>query len=159
MNIKLICVGSIKETFYRDAINEYLKRMTPFANIQILEVQEYRLPHKPSNAQIEDGLAKEAEAMMKHIHALDKVIVLDRLGKMVTSEDLSIELEKDMTMGRSTFAYIIGSSYGLSEIIQKRANELMSLSHMTFPHQLVRLILLEQLYRAFKIMNHETYHK
>ena len=159
MKITLLGVGTIKEKHFQLAIQEYVKRLAPYADIKIIEIEEYRLPEKPSLAQIEYGLVQEGKALLRHIDPSAHVTVLDLAGEMVTSVELSKRLERLMVSGHSVFSFIIGSSYGLSEEIKKRADARVSLSNMTFPHQLVRVLVLEQLYRAFKIMRNETYHK
>ncbi len=159
MKLKIIAVGKLKEPFYQAAVAEYKKRLGAYSEIELVEIDEYRLGDKPSRSQIEQGLEAEAADMLKHIDADDYLIVLDRLGRAYTSEGWAARLDEMMTRGKSSFAFLIGSSYGLAESIKLKAHEKITLSELTFPHQLVRVIWLEQLYRSFKILNHETYHK
>jgi 23S rRNA (pseudouridine1915-N3)-methyltransferase len=159
MTIKLIAVGKLKEAFYQAAVAEYKKRLSAYADLDVIEIDECRLPDKPSPAQIEHGLAIEAEAMRKHVTTSDYCIALDREGRGYDSEEFAAHLDELMTRGKSGFVFLIGSSYGIAESIKKQTHEKITLSKLTFPHQLVRVIWLEQLYRAFKILNNETYHK
>ncbi|MFA5236034.1 MAG: 23S rRNA (pseudouridine(1915)-N(3))-methyltransferase RlmH [Bacilli bacterium] len=159
MTIKIIAVGKMKEPFYQAAITEYRKRLGTYADIEIVEIEESRLPDKPTRAQIERGLKSEAADMLKHVGPSDYLVVLDREGRAYSSEAWAARLDEMMTRGKSSFAFLIGSSYGLDDSLKQSAHEKITLSALTFPHQLVRVIWLEQLYRAFKILNHETYHK
>mgnify|MGYP004489098035 FL=1 len=143
--IKIICVGKIKEKFYRDAIAEYLKRLSKYHKIVIEELPD-------SNKQ------KEEKLLLKKINQKDYNIILDIDGKMLNSIELSNHLDKTFQIN-SNITFIIGGSDGLTENVKKTANLKLSFSKMTFPHQLFRVILLEQIYRSFKIINNETYHK
>lgn len=159
MNIDIICVGSIKEKYYIDAIKEYSKRLISYTDINIIEVDEYKLPNNPSNAQINDGLEKEREIIESKIKDRSYIIALAIEGKQISSEDLSKKIQDINIEGYSNITFLIGSSYGMSQKLKNRANLKLSFSKMTFPHQLIRVVLTEQIYRAFKIMRNEPYHK
>lgn len=159
MKMRLICVGKLKEQYFTLAVNEYVKRLTPYAEIEIVEIAESRLNDHPNPAQIRQGLQQEGLQILKRIKEDEYVIALDLDGESYTSPTLANHIDELMTKGHSTITSIIGSSYGLSDIVKARSNEKITLSRLTFPHQLVRVIWLEQLYRAFKILRHETYHK
>ena len=149
--IKIITVGKIKEKYYTDAVNEYLKRLSKYTKINLIEV-------KDEDFDISKTLLKEKESIMKYIDDKDYVITLEIEGNELDSVSLSKKLE-DIQNNNSNIAFIIGGSYGLHEDIKKRSNYKLSFSRLTFPHQLFRVILLEQLYRSFKISNNESYHK
>lgn len=159
MNIDIICVGNIKEKYYIDAIKEYSKRLISYTDINIIEVDEYKLPNNPSNAQINDGLEKEREIIESKIKDRSYIIALAIEGKQISSEDLSKKIQDITIEGYSNITFLIGSSYGMSQKLKNRANLKLSFSKMTFPHQLIRVVLTEQIYRAFKIMRNEPYHK
>lgn len=146
--IKLICVGKIKEKFYKDALEEYLKRLAKYTKLQIIEVSDFS----------ENALVKESELILKHINKDDYIITLEIEGKIIDSVELSQMIEKQMIYGKN-ITFIIGGSYGLDNKIKEMSHYHLSFSKLTFPHQLFRVILLEQIYRSFKIMNNETYHK
>ena len=149
--IKIITVGKIKEKYYTDAVNEYLKRLSKYTKINLIEV-------KDEDFDISKTLSKEKESIMKYIDDKDYVITLEIEGNELDSVSLSKKLE-DIQNNNSNITFIIGGSYGLHEDIKKRSNYKLSFSRLTFPHQLFRVILLEQLYRSFKISNNESYHK
>lgn len=159
MNIDIICVGSIKEKYYIDAIKEYSKRLVSYADINIIEVDEYKIPNNPSNAQINEGLEKERQIIESKIKDRSYIIALVIEGKQLSSEDLSKKIQDITIEGYSNITFLIGSSYGMSQKLKNRANLKLSFSKMTFPHQLIRVVLTEQIYRAFKIMRNEPYHK
>ena len=144
--IKILCVGKIKEKFFREAIDEYKKRLSKYTKLEIIEVAD------------NESIDKEKELLLKHINEKDYIITLEIEGKELTSPELSKKLE-DIFMINSNITFIIGSSNGLHDDIKKLSNFKLSFSKMTFPHQLFRIILLEQIYRAFKISNNESYHK
>lgn len=150
--IKIICVGKIKEKYLKEAIEEYTKRIKKYTNIEIIEL--------PDEAyQDEKKVIKtEKDNILKHINKKDYIITLEIKGKEYTSIEFAERLDK-ISIEYSNIIFIIGGSLGLSEKVSEIANELISFSHMTFPHQLFRVILLEQIYRAYKINNNETYHK
>ena len=150
--IKIICVGNIKEEFFRDAIEEYKKRLTRYTKIEIIEVKDI------SYDDIDKSINLEGIEILKHIDSKDYVITLEIEGKQLSSEEFAQKLESIQTINPN-ITFVIGGSYGLSNSIKERSNYKLSFSKMTFPHQLFRVILLEQIYRAFKINNNETYHK
>lgn len=143
--IKLICVGKIKEKYLTDGINDYLKRINKYHKVQIIEVEDSTIDN-------------EEVKISKYIDNKDFVITLEIEGNMLSSVELANKLDKTF-ITNSNITFIIGGSYGLSDNIKKRSNYKLSFSNMTFPHGLFRLIFLEQLYRCFKILNNETYHK
>lgn len=159
MQIKLIVVGKLKERYWREAADEYLKRLSPFAKIDILEVAEERLPDNPSGQEILQCLKKEGERIEKQCASSQLMIPLAIRGKQLTSEEFAAQIEKFSLEGKNQLAFIIGGSYGLSDGIVDRGAFSLSFSPMTFPHQMMRVILLEQLYRAFSIINGGKYHK
>lgn len=159
MNIDIISVGSIKEKYFVDAINEYLKRMKPYANVRVTEISEHKLPNNPSESQIQIGIEKEKEDILSKISDRAFICSLCIEGKQLDSESLSSEIEKIGINGYSDITFIIGGSYGLSNEIKQKSHLKLSFSKMTFPHQLMRVILLEQVYRAYRIMRNEPYHK
>ena len=148
--IKIICLGSIKEEFFKEAIKEYQKRLSKYTKLQIIELKDESDKNNP--------LQKEKENIIKHINDKDNVIILDIKGKEVTSEEFAYFINNELT-NYSNMTFIIGSSNGLDEEIKKLTTKKISFSHLTFPHQLFRIILLEQIYRGFKILNNEKYHK
>lgn len=150
--IKIICVGKIKEKFFRDAIDEYLKRLSKYTKIEIIECKDYSLNN------IEEEKEAEKNEIEKHILDKDYVVSLDIKGNTLSSEEFADKIDKTL-INNSNIDFIIGGSNGLHESIKNRSNYLLSFSKMTFPHQLFRVILLEQIYRGFKIINNESYHK
>ncbi len=155
LEVRLVCVGKLKESYWREAVAEYEKRLRPFCRFQILELPESRLPENPSPAQVSQGLEREGAAILEK--AAGHVISLCIEGKETDSPGLARKLEAAMqSPGAVTF--VIGSSYGLSEEV-KRAGERISMSPMTFPHQLARVMLCEQIYRGFQILGGTKYHK
>ena len=159
MKINVYCVGKLKESYWRDAIAEYKKRLEGFAKIELIEVNDYPTPEKASLAQEEEIKDKEGRKMLEKIKPGDFVVALDLNQKEYTSEEFSIQMEKWLVAGRSSLSFLIGGSLGLSDECKKRADVSVSFGKMTFPHQLARVMLLEQIYRAFKIARHEPYHK
>lgn len=149
--IKIICVGKIKEKFYRDAIEEYKKRLLKYTKLQIIEVPDSSIDN------IDLAIEQERISIEKHINEKDYLIALDIHGKEFSSVELSKNID-NILLKNSTICFIIGGSYGISEKIKTKCN-LISFSKLTFPHQLFRVILLEQIYRSFKIINNESYHK
>lgn len=150
--IKIIAIGSIKEKYLKDAIAEYLKRLQKYTSLEIIELKD------ESFDDIDKTLNKEAEKIKKHISEKDYIITLEIEGKQLDSVEFSKKLE-NIQLETSNITFIIGGSYGLSTEIKEMSNYHLSISKMTFPHQLFRVILLEQIYRAFKIKNNESYHK
>ena len=159
MNISIISVGKLKEKYLKSGIEEYTKRLGSYTKINEIEVADEKAPEQLSDADMEIVKKKEAERILAKISPDAYVIALAIDGKMKTSEQLAKDIESLMTYGRSKIVFVIGGSLGLHEEVLKRADEKLSFSKMTFPHQLMRLILVEQVYRAFRIMKGEPYHK
>lgn len=157
--ITVLCVGKMKEKFYIQAAEEYVKRLTRFCKIEIVELQEERLPESPSPAQVDAALAREAEAIRGKLPASALVVAMCVEGKLLSSEELSDFLERRAAQGTSHVVFVIGGSFGLHPSIKERAELRLSMSPMTFPHHLARVMLLEQLYRSFKIDEGSSYHK
>lgn len=158
LKINIICVGKIKEKFFRDAINEYSKRLSRFCICNIIEVPDERIPDN-LNIHIEELIkSKEGSKIISNVKSSSYTIALDLKGKQYDSIEFSKKIE-NLSICNSTVNFIIGGSLGLSDEVLKNSNELICFSRMTFPHQLIRIFLLEQIYRAFKISNNETYHK
>ncbi|WP_214482828.1 23S rRNA (pseudouridine(1915)-N(3))-methyltransferase RlmH [Bacillus sp. SM2101] len=159
MNISIISIGKLKEKYLKQGIQEYLKRLTPYAKVNIIELPDEKAPEALSGQQMEQIKQKEGERILAKISEDTHVIALAIEGKMKTSEQLAKDLDHLATYGKSKVAFVIGGSLGLSNEVMQRSNESLSFSKMTFPHQLMRLILLEQVYRAFRINRGEPYHK
>ena len=158
MNVKIITIGSIKENYIKDGIAEFKKRIKPYANLEEIELKETLITDE-SSSNIEKALDDEAVKILSKINNRDYVIALDVKGRQYDSEEFSKKLEELKIDGYNDFVYIIGSSYGLSEKIKNRADLKLSFSKFTFPHQLMKLILFEQIYRWIKISKNEPYHK
>ena len=158
MRVKLYCIGKIKEQYLKDGINEYLKRISAYSNIEIIEVTDSKVKDNPNSSDIEKAKNEEGERVLKLLKN-DYLIGLDLNKKEQTSEEFAEFLRSKLVEGGSNISFVIGGSYGLSDALKKRCNTSISLSKLTFLHQMTRLILLEQIYRAFKILNNETYHK
>lgn len=148
--IKIICLGSIKENYLKEAIKEYTKRLSKYTKLEIIELKDEKDTSNP--------LKKEKEKIFKHITDKDNIVILDINGKQLTSEEFSEFINKEL-LNNSNITFIIGSSTGLDNEIKELSNKRISFSKLTFPHQLFRVILLEQIYRSFKILNNESYHK
>ncbi len=159
MKITIITVGKVKESYFRGAIEEYSKRLSKYCKLDIVEVADEKTPDKASETEEEQIKAKEAERIMKHIREDAYVIALAIEGKQLDSVELSNKIETLGIQGKSHIQFVIGGSLGLHPSVLSRADDKLSFSKMTFPHQLMRVILLEQIYRAYRIMNHEPYHK
>jgi len=159
MKIKIICLGKLKEKYLKDAISEYSKRLSRFCNLEITELADEKIPDNASEAQELKILETEGEKIKKYISDDDYVISLCVEGKQLSSEALAAKIADVTLSGKSTLSFIIGGSLGLDSCIKKRSNLCLSFSLMTFPHQLMRVILAEQIYRAFKINSNEKYHK
>lgn len=159
MNISIITVGKLKEKYLKQGIDEYLKRLTAYAKVKIIEVPDEKAPEILSETEMEQVKDKEGERILAKIHPDTHVIALAIQGKMKTSEELADTIDKLGTYGKSKIAFVIGGSLGLSKAVMDRSNESLSFSKMTFPHQLMRLVLVEQVYRAFRINRGEPYHK
>ena len=158
MNIKIYCIGKIKEQYLKDGIAEYLKRLSPYAKTEIIEVMDSKVKDNPNDFDITKAKNEEGDRVLKLIKN-DYLIGLDLNKKEFTSEEFANFIEQKFVEGGSSISFVIGGSYGLSENLKKRCNSSISLSKLTYLHQMTRLILLEQIYRAFKILNNETYHK
>jgi len=157
--ITLIAVGKLKEEFYTSAVSEYKKRMQAYCSFKLLELPEYRLPDNPSPAQISAGLEKEAEQILAKIPKGAWFCVLTPEGKLLSSESLAEKLSSVKASGKSSACFLIGSSFGISQRIKDKADLKLSMSPMTFPHHLARVMVLEQLYRAEAIQAGSKYHK
>ena len=159
MTIRILCVGKIKEAFYRDAIAELMKRMGRYATTEIIEVAEEKAPEGLSQAEKEQILANEGERLLGKTDERDHIIALCIEGKKLTSEAFAAHIRTAMLAGKSRIVFIIGGSFGLHPSVKRRADMLLSFSDMTFPHQLFRVMLAEQIYRALKKKKREPYHK
>lgn len=159
MNIAIVSVGKLKEKYLKMGIEEYTKRLGSYAKIDLIEVPDEKAPENLSDADMEIVKKKEGERILAKIGPDTYVIALAIEGKMKSSEQLADDLQSLMTYGRSKIAFIIGGSLGLHEDVMKRSDEKLSFSKMTLPHQLMKLVLVEQVYRAFRIIKGEPYHK
>ncbi|MDD3304004.1 MAG: 23S rRNA (pseudouridine(1915)-N(3))-methyltransferase RlmH [Clostridia bacterium] len=160
MNIKILCVGKVKEKSLQDLIKEYEKRLSKYSKLEIIELEDEKVPQVLSEADIQIIKAKEATKIEEKINKIGKcsVIFLDLNGKQYTSEEFSNKISTMCTYGTSTLVFVIGGSLGFGDKLLRLSNDRISFSKMTFPHQLFRVFLLEQIFRAFKIQNNETYH-
>ena len=156
MKIKIIALGKIKEKFLKDGIDEFLKRLTPYASVEIIELSPIEI--KDENL-TQKALEQEAEKILSNIKSDSYVITLEILGKQLSSEDFANKINEITVSGISDLVFVIGSSCGIAPSVSQRANFKLSISKMTFLHQFARLLLVEQIYRAFKILKGETYHK
>ena len=159
MKITVICVGKVKEKFYREAITEFSKRLSGYCRLEIIEVADEKTPDSAGEALEEQIKKKEASRILKYIKEDAFLFTLEIQGKQYDSVELSERLEKLMTMGKSHIQFVIGGSIGLGKEVLKRSDYALSFSKMTFPHQLMRVILLEQIYRSYRIISGEPYHK
>lgn len=159
MHISFVTVGKLKEKYLKQGIEEYLKRLSSYAKIEVIEVADEKAPEELSATEMEQVKQKEGERILSKINTDTFVIALAIQGKQKSSEELAQMLDKLGTYGKSKIAFIIGGSLGLSDEVLQRADEKLSFSKMTFPHQLMRLILAEQVYRAYRINRGEPYHK
>lgn len=159
MNITIYCVGKIKEKYFTDAIKEYSKRLSRYAKLSIVEVADEPTPDNASPAQEDQIREKEGKRLLSKIGTNDYCIALAINGTKFSSESFAKKIDQLGLSGKSSIGFVIGGSLGLSDEVLSRANEKMSFSDMTFPHQLMRVILLEQTYRAFRILRNEPYHK
>lgn len=159
MKITVLCVGKIKEKFYKDAILEYSKRLSRYCKLEIIEVADEKTPDQASDIEVKQIKEKEGERLRKNIKDDGYVICLCIDGKQLDSEEFATKMERLGIDGCSHIYLVIGGSLGLADDVIKMADFKLSFSKMTFPHQLMRVILLEQVYRGYRIMNHEPYHK
>ena len=157
LNINIVCVGKIKENYLKDAIAEYSKRLTKYCNLNIIEIPDEKLPNKMYDNLLNETKEKECKKILDAIKKDSYVCVLDLKGKEYTSEEFSRKID-NVSLINSTITFVIGGTLGLNDEIRNLANEKVCFSKMTFPHQLIRLFLVEQIYRAFKISKNETYH-
>ena len=158
-SVTLLTVGKLKETFYRQACDEYVKRLGAFCKLNVIELPEERLPQNPSQAQIDAALEKEAAAVRAKLPAGAVLAALCVEGKLLSSEDLASQMARWAGSGKSSVVFLIGSSFGLSPTLKAQADLRLSMSPMTFPHHLARVMVLEQIYRSFQINAGSPYHK
>lgn len=159
MNIKIVCVGKLKEKYFKDGIAEYVKRMSRFAKVKIVQVPDEKAPEKLSPAEMEQVKEIEGKRILDKIKDKEYVYVTAIKGKERTSEAFAKELSNLITYGHSDITFVIGGSLGTSDAVNKRADDLISFGKFTMPHQLMRLVLIEQIYRAFMINSGSPYHK
>ena len=157
--VQLLCVGKMKEKFYIEGAAEYVKRLGAYCKLTVTELPEERLPENPSPAQIEGALEKEGNAILAKIPKGSKVVALCVEGKTMSSEKLAEAVDGWAVQGASQITFLIGGSYGMHESVKRRADLRLSMSPMTFPHHLARVMVLEQIYRAYKINEGSSYHK
>lgn len=158
MRITVVCAGRIKEKYLSAGIAEFLKRLRPFAQVEVREIHEEKMPDDPSEAEKEQVLRREGEKLLKLVPSGSYLFVLDVHGREMSSEELASRIDKLGLSGRSNIAFLIGGAFGLSREVRAAADERLSFSQLTFTHQMVRLLLVEQIYRAFKINRGEKYH-
>ncbi|MCW6667204.1 23S rRNA (pseudouridine(1915)-N(3))-methyltransferase RlmH [Aerococcaceae bacterium NML190938] len=159
MNIEIICVGKLKEKYLKQGIEEYLKRLSSYATVNVIEVTDEPTKEEMSETEINQVLDKEADKILARLAPDRQVIVMAIEGKLVTSEELAVQLDQYATYGQSKVSFIIGGSLGLADRLKQRANWRISFGRITLPHQLMRLVLTEQIYRAFRIIHNHAYHK
>ena len=158
MKITIVTAGKLKERYLSQGIGEFLKRLTPFAQMKIVEIHEEKMKENPSKAEKQKTLSLEGERLLRQVPDGSYLIVLDVYGKELSSEELAARMDQLGLQGRSSITFLIGGAFGLSKEVRAAADELLSFSRMTFTHQMVRLLLVEQIYRAFKINRGEKYH-
>jgi len=159
VRIKIISVGKLKEKYLVQGINEYLKRLSNYAKLEMIEVPDEKAPEKLSEAEMEQIKEKEGQRILAKISENDYVFILAINGKQLSSEAMAKEIEQLGIHGQSQLVFVIGGSLGLSTAVEKRSQQQLSFGKMTYPHQLMRLILVEQIYRSFRIIRGEPYHK
>ena len=159
MKITIACVGKIKEKYLTAGIEEFSKRLTPFCKLETLSINEERMPENPSAAEKEQVLERETQRLLAIIPQNSYVILLDVIGKQLSSPELAAKLDALTLAGSSHITFVIGGAFGYTDALRKRADLALSFSKMTFPHQLMRVILLEQIYRSYRIIQGEPYHK
>ena len=157
VSINVICVGKLKEKYLKDAVLEYSKRLSKYCNLNIIEISDEKLPNKINNSIIDEIKEKECRKILNNIKKDSYIISLDLKGKEYSSEEFSTKIQDITIKGFSSITFIIGGTLGITNEILNKSNELICFSKMTFPHQLIRVFLLEQLFRGFKILNNETY--
>ena len=158
LHIDIICIGKLKEKYLKDAVDEYSKRLSKYCNLNIIELSDEKIPNNNSEKLFNEVKLKECERIASHIKKDSYIIALDLSGKQYTSEEFSNKIE-NISLNNSTITIVIGGSLGMSQEFLNTVNEKICFSKMTFPHQLIRVFLLEQLFRSFKISNNETYHR
>lgn len=158
LNVNIICIGNLKEKFFTDALSEYKKRLSRYCKFEVIELPEEKIADNVTQSQIDKTLIKEGEKILSKIGKSDYVVTMCIEGKQLSSEDLARKIE-DISLTNSTVNFVIGGSWGLSDDVKKRADMRLSVSKMTFPHQLFRVMLAEQIYRAFSITANAKYHK
>lgn len=158
LNIEIVCIGKVKENYLREAIAEYAKRLSKYCHLKIVELPDEKLPNKLYNSVILEIKEKESKKIINTLKSGSYVICLDLKGKEMSSEDFSKKIEDISLNLGSTITFVIGGTLGMTEELLKKANETICFSKMTFPHQLIRVFLLEQIFRSFKIAKNETYH-
>ena len=158
LTINILCVGKIKETYLKDAIDEYSKRLSKYCNLNVIEVADEKVPEKLSDTIIKNIKDQEANKMLSYLKKSTYCISLDLKGKQLTSEEFSKRIEEISNVS-SSITFVIGGTLGIGEEVLRASKEKICFSKMTFPHQLIRVFLLEQIFRAFKISNNETYHR
>lgn len=160
IRVNIICIGKIKEKYFTEAINEYAKRLSAFCKFSVVELAEEKIrSNSPNQSQIDEVISAEGKRILQKIGQSDYAAAMCIEGKLLSSEELSKTLDNVSISGKSTVDFIIGGSYGLSDEVKKRADLRLSMSRMTFPHQMARMILSEQIYRAFEISTNGKYHK
>lgn len=160
IRINIICIGKIKEKYFNDGIDEYAKRLSAFCKFSVTELAEEKIrSNTPNPSQIKEVIEAEGKRIMQKIGVSDYVAAMCIEGKMMSSEELAKTLDNIAVIGKSTVDFVIGGSYGLSDSVKSRADLRLSMSRMTFPHQMARMILSEQIYRAFEISSNGKYHK
>ena len=158
MKIRIAAVGKLKEKYLREGVAEYEKRLRPYASLELSEIPEARLAEKPSQAELREALADEGRRLLRLVPERGTLIVLDVAGDLLSSEQLAEKMAALALQGQSDLTFLIGGAFGLSDEVRKRADLRLSFSRLTFTHQMVRLLLYEQIYRAFKINRGEKYH-
>ena len=158
MKLTIVCAGKIKEKYLSAGIAEFMKRLRPFAQVEIREIHEEKMPDAPSAAEKEQVLQREGEKLLKLVPSGSYLFVLDVYGTEMASEQLAAKIDQLGIQGRSSITFLIGGAFGLSKEVRAAVDERLSFSQLTFTHQMVRLLLVEQIYRAFKINRHEKYH-
>lgn len=159
MKIRIIAIGKLKEPYWREAQNEYLKRLSPYAKIELIECNDFHSKENASAKEEEEVKNKEGKEVLDKIKKNEYVVLLDLGKEEPTSLTLARKLDRWMQLGGASITFVIGGSLGLSESLRERGNDVLTLSQLTFTHQMTRVILLEAIYRSFKILNNEPYHK
>lgn len=158
MKYKIIAIGKIKQVYLREAIADYMKRLRPYGGVKVVEVPEGKFPEKPTQAERKTGVEKESELLLRQVKDEDYLIVLDLHGKQRSSEQLAQDIQHLALHGKSEIVFVIGGAFGIGDALRKRAQECVSFGTLTFTHQMIRYLLIEQLYRAEKINRNEPYH-